>query len=640
MIPSHRAADTERGQAQSLRSETNNKGRDNQTMKISKIMALAAAFSAAMPLMADTEMVNGYTWTYRINGDTAEIGKGSSKAISPDPTGAVTIPSTLGGKPVTSIGEDAFNNCNWMSSVTIPNGVTKIGKFAFVSCNALTNISIPPSVTTIGAYAFSGDRLTNINIYISDLAAWSKVTIVRGWMPEDGIGAYNLYLNGQNVSKAAIPSGTWLIGSRLFASCMSLTSVTLPNSVTHIEEYAFVDCHNLNSVTIPRSVEYIGEYAFMNCYALRNVTIPNADVKREAFVHCNQLASVTLGDGVTSIGEAAFFMCRSLKSITVPRNVEYIGEGAFEGCGKLTKITLPMWCKNTYVYYNNREWRLTEEKIPGFELSTWQAYLGLSSKAKITYKDVRVAVGGTASEAWQTARTLKGVAYRHDDGTMMGVIELKCGKANKKGVAKVSATLTGLDGKKKNYKYQSVDVTEDEDEEEEVEISFDGLSIWISGEDGSFYGEGDLNGKFYVEIAKIGGNWTRTDAGVYMDMTSAPPSGTVEDLLPDGESVIAKGGKWAFNKAATVKLSKDKTKAEWDTSKGKTNLSSMKLTYTPKTGLFKGSFKVYALEDTSGGKKKLKKYTANVTGVVVDGTGYGQATIKKPAVGPWTVVVE
>ena len=113
------------------------------------------------------------------------------------------------------------------------------------------------------------------------------------------------------------------------------------------------------------------------------------------------------------------------------------------------------------------------------------------------------------------------------------------------------------------------------------------------------------------------------------------PAGTVAELLPVGEPVIAKGGKWAFNKAATVKFVTMDGDVEWDTSNGKTNLSSMKLTYTPKTGLFKGSFKVYALEGA-----KLRKYTANVSGFVVDGTGYGQATIKKPAAGPWAVTVE
>ena len=51
-----------------------------------------------------TDPDTGYTWRYEVNGETAEINR---NAISPSPTGAVTIPATLGGKPVTSIEEDA-----------------------------------------------------------------------------------------------------------------------------------------------------------------------------------------------------------------------------------------------------------------------------------------------------------------------------------------------------------------------------------------------------------------------------------------------------------------------------------------------------------------------------------------------------
>ena len=75
-----------------------------------KLMMIVAAVAVAFGAWAETEKVGGYTWTYRINGDGAEI-YGEQKyhaivpAASPKPTGAVTIPSTLGGKPVTSIGQ-------------------------------------------------------------------------------------------------------------------------------------------------------------------------------------------------------------------------------------------------------------------------------------------------------------------------------------------------------------------------------------------------------------------------------------------------------------------------------------------------------------------------------------------------------
>lgn len=108
------------------------------------------------------------------------------------------------------------------------------------------------------------------------------------------------------------------------------------------------------------------------------------------------------------------------------------------------------------------------------------------------------------------------------------------------------------------------------------------------------------------------------------------------------------GGNWA--KAASVKWAKPKKGAATpeiydassgkglivDTSKGG-NLSGLKLTYTPKKGAFKGSFKVYALEG-SGKAMKLKKHTVKVSGIVVDGVGYGIATCKKPAVS-WAVTV-
>ena len=70
-------------------------------------MMLAAAVAVAIGAQAETETVGGYIWTYRINGDTAEICKSYLPAdISPKPTGAVTIPSALGFlRPLRGSGE-------------------------------------------------------------------------------------------------------------------------------------------------------------------------------------------------------------------------------------------------------------------------------------------------------------------------------------------------------------------------------------------------------------------------------------------------------------------------------------------------------------------------------------------------------
>ena len=87
-----------------------------------KLIMMAAAVAVTLGAWADTETVGDYTWTYRINGDTAEIYGpiGRVPCVSPSPTGAVTIPSTLGGKPVTSIGDYAFGGCTGLTRVANP----------------------------------------------------------------------------------------------------------------------------------------------------------------------------------------------------------------------------------------------------------------------------------------------------------------------------------------------------------------------------------------------------------------------------------------------------------------------------------------------------------------------------------------
>jgi len=70
--------------------------------------------------------------------------------------GAVTIPSQIGGKTVTSIGDMAFNDCTGLTSIIIPDSVTSIGSSAFVFCIKLASITIPNSVITIKDNVFEG----------------------------------------------------------------------------------------------------------------------------------------------------------------------------------------------------------------------------------------------------------------------------------------------------------------------------------------------------------------------------------------------------------------------------------------------------------------------------------------------------
>lgn len=107
-----------------------------------------------------------------------------------------------------------------------------------------------------------------------------------------------------------------------------------------------------------------------------------------------------------------------------------------------------------------------------------------------------------------------------------------------------------------------------------------------------------------------------------LELDEAQLAGLVPGAIPQTPSAIpfsVKGTKWVAEKPAKVAY-----KGGTLTVAG-ANVSDLKLTYTAKTGLFKGSFTVYSL---NGGKLKRNKFS--VFGAVTDGgTGYGTALLKR-----------
>ncbi|MDB4666381.1 leucine-rich repeat domain-containing protein [Akkermansiaceae bacterium] len=131
--------------------------------------------------------------------------------------GELVIPSTIEGKPVTSIGERAFEDCIRLTSISLGSGITSIGERAFSNCSQLRSINIPAGVTAIKYYTF-------------------------------------LYCTKLNSVSFEANSELSSIGINAFQNCESLRSITIPDGVIEIRDVAFQNCHSLTTIALPNLI--------------------------------------------------------------------------------------------------------------------------------------------------------------------------------------------------------------------------------------------------------------------------------------------------------------------------------------------------------------------------------------------------
>ncbi len=298
---------------------------------------------------------------------TVADGKATITTCDEDASGDITIPSTLGGYSVSSINDDAFENCDSLTSINIPDSIASISKGVFSVCDSLSSITvsennqfyssldgvlfnknktellqyplgnsrtsytIPDCVTSIGKSAFAWcNNLKSIKL--SDSVA--------------NIGKYAFYYCS-NLTEIEIPDSVTSIGYFAFNACTNLTSVTFGENsqLLKIDSEAFAQCISLKGIDIPNSVLSIGEWAFADCNSFTSINIPDnlKSIGAYAFSHCNNLSSVNIGKGLEFLGDCAFNACSSLSSVTFAKNCQLstIAYGAFYMCDGLASINIP-----------------------------------------------------------------------------------------------------------------------------------------------------------------------------------------------------------------------------------------------------------------------------------------------------------
>ena len=190
--------------------------------------------------------------------------------------------------PVNFIYKYAFNECHYLTHVTIPSSVTSIGSHAFAHCKKIEQLTIPSSVTSIFEWAFSDCR---------------------------------------SLKRLDLPSTLIVVSQYAFSGCTGLKQIIIPSSLTHLSNELFSFCTAFTKITIPPSITKIGDGTFSHCSSLIEISIPSS---------------------VISIGDNAFDGCYDLPRITIPSSVKKIGKNAFHDCFKLVEISIPSSLKNPF----------------------------------------------------------------------------------------------------------------------------------------------------------------------------------------------------------------------------------------------------------------------------------------------------
>lgn len=259
------------------------------------------------------------------------------------------------------------------------------------------------------------------------------------------------------------------------------------------------------------------------------------------------------------------------------------------------------------------------------------------SKGNVPVVSANIVRGATVARA----TTILGCVRKN--GKVVGSAEIKLGKASPRKGSKVSGSFTLFGQKKLSLKASTYAMLDYGPVDMPLAVAREGVALIRIGAkaDGTLSFRGAY-GDYVLEAADVGGEVEKRGSFVLVDeFPETINGGTVNTTyLPDGEPVTMLGRKWTCAKAAAVKYAKDRTKLEysWVVNNGKndpnkTNLSGLKLSYSAKNGTFKGSFRVYTLLWS-----KMKKVSVTVKGLMVDGVGYGVATVKK--VGDFAIMID
>ena len=237
-----------------LRHQSMKAGKSMKKRFVSLLVALSITltFLPIGAVAATPIRIGNLKYTVNADGESVTVSGTSGKPTQ------LNIESSISSNgrnyTVTEIATWAFNKCNTLTEVTLPNTVDEIGYQAFFNCSNLTNVTIPEGVTKIGQAAFYGcSQLTSITI------------------PSTITDMDTAFSGNTALSQVTLTNGIPKISSHAFERCTELREIKVPISVDEICPFAFNGCTGLTSVTLEKGINIINSNAFKDCTELNDV---------------------------------------------------------------------------------------------------------------------------------------------------------------------------------------------------------------------------------------------------------------------------------------------------------------------------------------------------------------------------------
>lgn len=243
------------------------------------------------------------------------------------------------GSGVTSIGNNAFCNCIYMTTLSLPAGMETIGDNAFSYCLSITSAELPGTITKIGESAFEGCTS------LESIALPEELETIGGFAFADCVA----------LASVDFPSYLTYIGRWSFSGCEALGEVSIPASVETISDNAFASCVNLSSVQLSEGLKSIEETAFHDCWSLTDINVAKSNPNYTSVdgvlydKEMNTLMQYPEGKttpeyiapkSLRNLGPYAFFGNKKLTTVDLPDGVASIGDFAFGWCQNLSSLTV------------------------------------------------------------------------------------------------------------------------------------------------------------------------------------------------------------------------------------------------------------------------------------------------------------